>query len=147
MASIAKEGANCGDAARNIFESCAKYDNWVSIAALRKPGPVGPPGPKPAPRPTPPPATRAPEPAPVPTPPADGKQIVELGSSKTDKKCVNIGEMFCTVVDPPCEGKTMNEYGFEDTCYEYFMEGDDWDRACVKLSGGWNKKVKLSCEK
>jgi len=162
MASIAKEGTNCGDAARNIFESCAKYNNWVSIAALRKPGPVLPPttrAPEPpttqapeaptVPPTSPPtvPSTRAPEPPPVTTPPAQGTRIVELGSSKTDKKCVNIGDMFCTVLDPPCEGKTTDEYGIEDYCYKYFLEGDNLESACVSLSGGWKKNVKLSCEK
>jgi len=126
------------------------------------PAPTPPPRPQPAPVPTAPPATQAPEPAtpsptvpstsapeptPVPAPPAQGKQIIELGSSSKDKKCVHIGDLVCEVLNPPCEGKTTDEYGFESNCYDYFMEGDNWDRACVSLSGGWKKNVTLSCEK
>lgn len=90
--------------------------------------------------PTPPPtvpSTRAPEPAPVPAPPAHGERIVELGRSNKDKKCVKINDELCEVLVPPCK------VAF---CYDFSMEGDMMDQACVTMSGGWKENVKLKCE-
>lgn len=90
--------------------------------------------------PTPPPtvpSTRAPEPAPVPAPPAHGERIVELGRSNKDKKCVKINDELCEVLVPPCK---------EAFCYDFSMEGDMMDQACVTMSGGWKENVKLKCE-
>lgn len=139
----------------NIKLSCPATCNVCPTGEVPapQPSPPAPPPPKPtvAPAPPPPEPTVAPAPPPPGPPPAppgtpapapseDEETVIELGSSDEDEKCITVGEnQQCEVSDPPCE--TEDEWSMD--C-GYMSHSYD-DQFCVIMSGGWTKKVKLTC--
>jgi len=113
------------------------------------PRPLPPPPPRPQPSPTPPPAPPAtpppsppppgpsppvpPPPAPAPPAPSQGN-IVEMGSSQEDEKCVTLPDpsLMCEMTVAPSASETsVSQIN---------------DQLCLYVPGGWTEDVKFECK-